>query len=102
MQKNHAIKKSHTKKNICKKRYAFEFFRHTVCVERNERTDDLSSAGNTGLPAGRKPHFQSASGTTLAPMTDAQANLHDSAKNGRNVDKKEIQKKRPVSAKCMN
>ena len=147
---------NHTKKNICKKRYAFEFFRHTVCVERNERTDDsvnisspspvldeqsrrglrccvygvsdspytssnlrtdgqplksgndsgkadklsvvgrglpsnddLSSAGNTGLfrPGGN--HISQCIGYKLwRQVPDAQANLHGSAKNGQNVDKK--------------
>ena len=52
------------------------------------------------VPAGWKPYFLVHRAQFWRRVPDAQANLHGSAKNGQNVDKK--QKKRPVSAKCMN
>ena len=78
------------------------FIWHIRYVEGSKTTEDLSSAGNTGLlrPGGNlislvyQVQF-------WRRVPDAQANLHGSAKNGQNVDKKS-KKKRPVSAKCMN
>lgn len=53
------------------------------------------------VPAGRKPYFLVHRAQFWRRVPDAQANLHGSAKKWPKCRQKK-QKKRPVSAKCMN